>query len=275
MNSRVPACLTIGSSDSSGGAGIQGDIKAFASVGCYAASVIVGITVQSMEGVLDRLTVPIAVVEAQLQTVCENLAVSGLKVGTTWSVELLARLAPHLAALRRAGVPIVVDPVMMAASGSVLAGAGEIANAVAAYLFPAGTVITPNRREAALLVGQREECDRRVLAEAIVKRGAAAVIISGGPEERGDWFFDGRRHEHIDGERYGTGAEHGVGCAHSALLAGLLAQGWSLRHAAHEARQRAATAVRDGLVHFGRSVHPVDILRLSTRLLAPGDRARP
>jgi hydroxymethylpyrimidine/phosphomethylpyrimidine kinase len=268
MSMPVPACLTIGSSDSSGGAGIQGDIKAFASIGCYAASVIVGITAQSTEGIVDRWTVPTSLVEAQLQTVCEHLAVSGVKVGTTWSVALLETLAPHLAALRRAGIPVVIDPVMMTASGSMLSGLGPVVQAVADYLLPNSTVVTPNRREAAWLANQPEDSSRRSLAEAIVARGAPAVIISGGATESGDWFFDGQRHEHIDGVRYATGAEHGVGCAHSALMAALLAQGWSLRCAAREAHQRAAEAVRAGLTHFGRTVHPVDVLNLADRLQA-------
>jgi hydroxymethylpyrimidine/phosphomethylpyrimidine kinase len=262
----VPVCLTIGSSDSSGGAGIQGDIKAFASVGCYAATVLVGVTAQSLAGVVGRHTVPPDHVESQLRVVQDELSIAGVKVGTTWSRELLACLGPHLDELQSRGVPLVIDPVMVTASGSWLTDHAGIRKAVADHLLPAATVVTPNRAEAEFLAGSGSEAaERRELAEEIVGLGASAVVITAGPKESGDWFFDGEEHHHVDGPRYDNGAEHGVGCAHSALLSGLLAQGWLLRDAIHEAHRRAATGVRRGLTGLGREVHPVDVLGLPER----------
>jgi len=264
----VPVCLTIGSSDSSGGAGAQGDIKAFASVGCYAATVIVGVTAQATSGVLGRWTLPVAAVVAQLSAVLDDLPVAGAKIGTTWSVELLAELGPHLAGLAARGIPVVVDPVMVTASGSWLSDTGRIRAAVARYLLPNAVVVTPNRQEAELLSGGGPTASRRELAEAIVAMGAPAVVITAGPGETGDWFFDGEHHEHVDGPRHGNGAEHGVGCAHSALLTGMLAQGWPLRLAVPQAHLRAAEGVRQGLTHLGQVVHPVDMLDLPARRCA-------
>ena len=81
----VPACLTIGSSDSSGGAGIQGDIKAYAAVGCFSATVVVGVTAQNMAGVRDRWSLPVEAINAQLDAVFDELPIAAVKVGTTWS----------------------------------------------------------------------------------------------------------------------------------------------------------------------------------------------
>ncbi|MET9295487.1 PfkB family carbohydrate kinase [Streptomyces sp. NPDC003077] len=266
MAADVPVCLTIGSSDSSGGAGIQGDIKAFASVGCYAATVVVGVTAQNTEGVTGRWTVPVEAVTAQLRAVRDDLPIAAVKVGTTWSPELLAALAPELAAFAARGVPVVVDPVMVTASGSWLSAGTDMVEAVARDLLPSSVVITPNRREAGLLAGADEAGrSRRELAEALARLGAPTVVITPGPDENGDWFFDGRQHAHLAGERHDNAAEHGVGCAHSALTAGLLAHGRSLDAAVREAGARAAAGVRAGLGHLGARVHPVDVLGLAGR----------
>ncbi|GCD40732.1 bifunctional hydroxymethylpyrimidine kinase/phosphomethylpyrimidine kinase [Streptomyces paromomycinus] len=264
MTAGVPVCLTIGSSDSSGGAGIQGDIKAFASVGCYAATVLVGITAQNTSGVTGRWPVPVEAVAAQLRTVRDDLPIAAVKVGTTWSPELLAALAPELAGFAAQGVPVVVDPVMVTAAGSWLSADTDVTKAVIRDLFPSSVVITPNRREAGLLAGG--DGSRRELAETITRLGAPTVVITPGPGESGDWFFDGERHAHLTSERHDNAAEHGVGCAHSALTAGLLAHGRPLDQAVREAGARAAAGVRAGLGHLGTRVHPVDVLGLVHRV---------
>jgi hydroxymethylpyrimidine/phosphomethylpyrimidine kinase len=259
----TPVCLTIGSSDSSGGAGVQGDIKAFASVGCYASTVIVGVTAQTPDNLLHRHTVPVTVVERQLDAVLDGMPCVGVKVGTTWSAELLELVGSRLRPLRGRGVPVVVDPVMVTAAGSWLSSVDTAAAEVARRLFPAATVLTPNRREAELLAGSDARTPRRELAERIVAAGARAVVITAGPDERGDWFYDGHEHTHIVGNRYHTGAEHGAGCAHSAALTGLLAHGWPLPDAVREAHRRASTGVLRGHRQVGATNHPVDLIGLA------------
>lgn len=275
MAADVPVCLTIGSSDSSGGAGIQGDIKAFASVGCYAATVIVGVTAQNTEGVSGRWTVPLEAVTEQLRAVRDDLPIAAVKVGTTWSPELLSALAPELAGFAARGVPVVVDPVMVTASGSWLSASTDMVKAVARDLLPSSVVVTPNRREAGLLGGEDGvPRSRQELAEAIAGLGAPSVVITPGPGETGDWFFDGERHVHVPGERHDNAAEHGVGCAHSALTAGLLAWGRPLGSAVRGARARAAAGVRAGLGHIGTEVHPVDLIGLAGRAPRAATTAR-
>lgn len=276
----VPVCLTIGSSDSSGGAGIQGDVKAYASVGCYAATVIVGLTAQNTDGVTGRLSVPVPFVLEQLDTVLADLPCAAVKLGSTWSAELLRALGPRLARLAADGVPIVVDPVMVTAAGSLLADPAQTRDALFEHIFPSATVATPNRQEIGLLLGDGgpgPAASRRELAEALVRAGVPAILVAGGPGEAGDWYFDGARHEQLDGARHATGAEHGVGCAHSTILAGLLAHGYSLYEAAIEAQRRAGTAVLGGHTDIGARLHPVDALGLRERAeqvrlrFAPGE----
>jgi len=251
--------LTIGSSDSSGGAGIQGDIKAMASIGCYAQTVLVGVTAQNTTGVVARHTVPVDFVLTQLETVLADIRVDAVKVGMTWSHDHIEAIGGRLAGL---DVPVVVDPVMVTAAGASLA-TGSLGEAVLKHLLPVATVVTPNLVEARLLTGLSGAAPRE-LAVSLVELGAAAVVVTCGGPEGGEWFADRTVSVEIRRPGYSTGAEHGAGCAHSALLAGLLAHGVPVRKAVELATTRAAAGVRDGLVSLGRGVHPVDVLGLGT-----------
>lgn len=253
-------CLTIGSSDSSGGAGIQGDIKAFAAVSCYAATVLVGVTAQNTGGVAARHTVPVAFVEQQLRTVLEDIHVDAVKVGMTWSPEHITVVADAIAVLR---VPIVVDPVMVTAAGSSLSGL-EIVHAVVDRLFPLADLITPNLTEARRLTGDADG-HPKVLARRLVDLGARAAVVTMGGSEDGDWFADRAGQMRIRRACHQTGAEHGAGCAHSALITGLLAAGARLLDAVREAGEITSEGVRNGLISVGREVHPVDVLGLDGR----------
>lgn len=258
------ACLTIGSSDSVGGAGIQGDIKAFASIGCYAATVVVGITAQNTIGVRTRYPIPLDVISDQLGAVLDDLPIRAIKVGTTWSVEVVELIGAALAAVE---VPVVVDPVMVTATGSWLSDDGDrIRRTVIDVLFPIADVITPNLREAELLAGSGPgEHNHRELAERLARLGARSVVVTSGRGQPGDWFFDGDRHYVTAGVRHDVNADHGAGCAHSALLAGLLGRGVAMLDAVEIARDRAGAAVLSGLTHLGEGAHPVDTLGLASR----------
>jgi hydroxymethylpyrimidine/phosphomethylpyrimidine kinase len=249
--------LTVGSSDSSGGAGIQGDIKAMASVGCYAQTVLVGVTAQNTTGVVARHTVPVDFVLTQLEAVLADIRVDAVKVGMTWSREHIQAVGARLAGL---AVPVVIDPVMVTAAGDGLAGPG-ITAAVLDYLFPIATVVTPNLAEARMLTG-RPEAGPRELAERLVGLGARAAVVTCGGPEGGEWFADRDGSFAIDRPGHRSGAEHGAGCAHSALIVGLLARGLPVREAVRQATMRASDGVRDGLVSLGKGVHPVDLLGL-------------
>jgi hydroxymethylpyrimidine/phosphomethylpyrimidine kinase len=258
----VPRCLTIATSDSGGGAGIQADLKAFARLGCHGTSAIVALTAQNTTEVAAVHEVPPAFISAQLEAVFDDIGVDAAKTGMLFSAPIIETVAGFL---ERHPVPLVVDPVMVAASGAKLLLDDAVAVLVE-RLFPLATVVTPNLHEAGTLVGvaYSENADRAELAEAIHALGAPAVVVTGGHgAEPVDWLFDGRRHVGIPVERYGDEATHGAGCTHSAGLAAFLARGETLEEAARHAAETASEAVRNGLRDIGAGSGPVDVFGLA------------
>jgi hydroxymethylpyrimidine/phosphomethylpyrimidine kinase len=254
----VPRCLTIATSDSGGGAGIQADLKAFARLGCHGMSAIVALTAQSTTEVSAIHEVPTDFIRAQLDAVFDDIGVDVAKTGMLFSATIIETVADFLDGHE---IPLVVDPVMVAASGAKLLR-DDAVEVLVGRLFPLATVVTPNLHEASTLAGveYREDASREELAEAIHGRGAAAVVVTGGHGlEAVDWLFDGERHIPIPVERYAEEATHGAGCTHSASLAALLARGESLEDAARGAAQIASEAVRNGLAGLGRGSGPVDV----------------
>jgi len=254
----VPRCLTIATSDSGGGAGIQADLKAFARLGCHGMSAIVALTAQSTTEVTAIHEVPPAFIRAQLQALFEDIGVDAAKTGMLFSAPIIETVADFLDGR---AVPLVVDPVMVAASGARLLR-DDAVDVLVGRLFPLATVVTPNLHEASALAGveYREDTSREELAEVIHALGARAVVVTGGHGlEPVDWLFDGERHVPIPVDRYGEEATHGAGCTHSASLAALLARGESLEDAARGAAQIASEAVRNGLAELGRGSGPVDV----------------
>jgi hydroxymethylpyrimidine/phosphomethylpyrimidine kinase len=273
----VPRCLTIAGSDSGGGAGIQADLKAFAAAGCHGTSAIVALTAQNTVGVMAVHELPEAFVREQLDAVFSDIGVDAAKTGMLFSRELIRTVADYLA---DHPVLLVVDPVMVASSGAKLLQ-DDAVEALVTEIFPLATVVTPNWHEAQALASHVRGTvprDPRALAEAIVERGAPAVVVTGGHgEEPVDHLFDGERHVEIPVPRYEVPATHGAGCTHSATLAALLARGHSLEEASRGAAAAAASAIRDGLADIGAGDGPVDVLNVKERHgdLARRDAARP
>ncbi len=257
----VPRCLTIATSDSGGGAGIQADLKAFARLGCHGMSAIVALTAQNTTSVTAVHEAPPAFTRAQLDAVFDDIGVDAAKTGMLFSARIIEAVADFLS---EHPVPLVVDPVMVAASGAKLLE-DDAVDVLVGELFPLATVVTPNLHEACALthVPYDDSADRRDLAERIVALGAPAVVVTGGHGvEAVDWLFDGERHVQIPVERYGEEATHGAGCTHSASLAALLARGESLENAARGAAEIATEAVRNGLADLGSGSGPVDVFHL-------------
>ena len=249
--------LTIATSDSGGGAGIQADLKAFAAAGCHGTSVLVALTAQNTVSVTDVHTLPPDFVRAQLDAVFDDIGVDAAKTGMLFSRELIDTVADYLEVHP---VPLVVDPVMIASSGAKLLQ-DDAAETLVTRLFPRATVVTPNLNEAEALAGSPGT--RRDLAERIHALGAPAVIVTGGHgDEAVDHLFDGGRHVEIAVARYDVAATHGAGCTHSATLAAHLARGDSLEEAARAAASAASGAVRHGLVEIGSGDGPVDVLNV-------------
>jgi hydroxymethylpyrimidine/phosphomethylpyrimidine kinase len=260
----VPRCLTIATSDSGGGAGIQADLKAFAALGCHGMSAIVALTAQNTTAVTGVHEVPPAFVRAQLDALYDDLGVDAAKTGMLFSAPIIETVADFLA---RRPTPLVVDPVMVAASGAKLLRDDAVAVLVE-RLLPLATVVTPNLHEACVLAGvpYSDEADREELAEAIHARGAPAVVVTGGHGvDAVDWLFDGGRHVPIAVERYGEEATHGAGCTHSASLAAFLARGETLEDAARGAAEIASEAVRSGIAELGAGSGPVDVFGLAAK----------
>jgi hydroxymethylpyrimidine/phosphomethylpyrimidine kinase len=263
----IPRCLTIATSDSGGGAGIQADLKAFARLGCHGMSAIVALTAQSTTEVRAVHEAPPDFIRAELEVLWDDIGVDAAKTGMLFSRTIIETAA---AFMEEHPVKLVVDPVMVAASGAKL-----LQDAAAAVLverlFPLATVVTPNLQEASALAGvaYSDDANREQLAEAIHELGARAVVVTGGHgSEAVDWLFDGQRHVPIPVERFGDEATHGAGCTHSAALTAFLARGESLEDAARGAAQVASEAVRAGLAEIGAGSGPVDVFGLGAPVRA-------
>jgi hydroxymethylpyrimidine/phosphomethylpyrimidine kinase len=253
----IPRVLTIASSDSGGGAGIQADLKAFARCGAHGMSAIVALTAQNTLGVTSIAEQSPAFVRDQIQVVLDDIGADAVKTGMLFSAPIIEAVAAELAGRRL--LPLVVDPVMVASSGSRLLRPDAVAT-LTGRLFPLATVVTPNLMEAQALTGLDTE-DRAALAERLVALGAGAALVTGGHgAEPADHLFDGRTHVTIPVPRYDIAATHGAGCTHSAALAAGLAAGLSLPDAARQAAAVAGDAVAHGLAGLGGGDGPVHAL---------------
>ena len=252
----VPRVLTIASSDSGGGAGIQADLKAFARCGAHGMSAIVALTAQNTRGVSAIAEQSAEFVRDQIRSVLDDIGADAAKTGMLFSAPLIEAVAGELAGR---GLPLVVDPVMVASSGSRLLRPDAV-GALVGLLFPLATVVTPNLPEAQALTGMATE-DRAALAQRLVAMGAGAALVTGGHgTEPVDHLYDGRSHVRIPVQRYRVAATHGAGCTHSAALAAGLAAGLSLPDAARQAAAVAGDAVAHGLADIGAGDGPVHAL---------------
>jgi hydroxymethylpyrimidine/phosphomethylpyrimidine kinase len=240
-----PVCLAIGTSDSSGGAGIQADIKAIAAQECYAASVVVALTAQSFAGIRAMHLVPEAFVRSQLDAVAEDLPIRSVKIGLVPSVASIRVIGRWLR--QRPDLQVVVDPVAADSRGIPLLQP-EMVQALGEDLMPRATVTTPNRFEAALLAGM-EEClsleDMEQAAQIIFKRFGCPVVVTGGGlgAVTMDVLAGLDGISHFESPTCKRPKVHGAGCAHSAAIAAGLAQGQSLREAIYHAKHYVSAAI--------------------------------
>lgn len=263
--------LTIAGSDSSGGAGIQADLKTFTALGVYGASVITAITAQNTQGVQGVLTLPADIIAAQMTSIAADLAVGAIKTGMLADRTTVETVAEGLAQFRR--VPLVVDPVMVATSGDVLLAPDAI-DAVRTRLFPLATVVTPNLREAARLLDAAvatSEDEMEAQGRSLLALGAKAVLIKGGHSEAADatdiLVFDAGSLR-FSAPRIATRNTHGTGCTLAAAIAARLAEGDSLPTAVGAAKEFVWNAIETGrTLAVGKGNGPVDHLHAIRRLL--------
>jgi hydroxymethylpyrimidine/phosphomethylpyrimidine kinase len=260
----IPALLSIAGSDSGDGAGIQADLKAFARCGVHGTTATTALTAQNTLGVSAVHPIPPEIIVEQVRQVVSDIGVDAVKIGMLGTAETVHAVREALGLLAP-GTPIVIDPVMVAESGSVLLD-DTARTALVEHLFPLATVITPNLPEARVLAQSDPEEDALDLVRTLHRLGPQAVVVTGGHRnEVVDVFFDGDTLEEISGPRHPDGAAHGSGCTHSSSLAAHLALGHSPLEAARAARAIASEAVRDGLREIGEGPGPVDVFGLRRR----------
>jgi hydroxymethylpyrimidine/phosphomethylpyrimidine kinase len=259
---RVPTVLSIAGSDSGGGAGIQADLKAIARCGAHGMTAVTAVTAQNTVGVTGVYPVPPEAIVEQVRAVAGDIGVDAVKIGMLGTAETIEAVSRALDLVPAS--PVVLDPVMIAESGSRLLDEDAL-DALRATLLPRVAVVTPNLPEAMILAGA-EYNDAEELARRIHALGPGAVVVTGGHRETAsDLFFDGDRAVEIPGDRHPDGAAHGSGCTHSSALAAALAHGADPLEAARRAKLVAAEAVRDGLRGLGAGAGPVDVFGLSRR----------
>jgi hydroxymethylpyrimidine/phosphomethylpyrimidine kinase len=242
----IPIALTIAGSDSSGGAGIQADLKTFAAFGVYGASVITALTAQNTRGVAGVHVVPAEFVTAQLDAVLGDLDVRAVKTGMLARSDVIEAV---VAGVRRWTPPhLVVDPVMIATSGDELLAPDAVATLRTA-LLPLARVLTPNLPEAARLLGEAVAVDRQAIerqGRALLALGCGAVLIKGGHgggAESVDYLFEGEAVMPLSAPRSPTRNTHGTGCTLASAIAAGLALGLDLATAVRRAKDYVTAAI--------------------------------
>jgi hydroxymethylpyrimidine/phosphomethylpyrimidine kinase len=252
--------LIVAGSDSGGGAGIQADIKSVTAMNGFAATAITALTAQNTEGVHGVVGVEPAFIAQQIEVVLSDIGADALKTGMLHSAAVIEVVAAGIER-HAAGVPLVVDPVMVAKGGHRLL-LTEAEAALRDRLLPMAALITPNLPEAEVLVGfpVRAEADMKRAAERLAALGAGAVLMKGGHLE-GDrvvdlLFHDGKFHR-FDDVRIVSRSTHGTGCTLASAIAAGLAQQMTLRDAVARARDYVRKAIETA-PGFGRGHGPLN-----------------
>src|SRR5262245_37454035 len=245
----IRTALTIAGSDSSGGAGIQADLKTFAALGVYGTSAITAVTAQSTRGVTGSASLSAEFVTTQIEAIASDIDVHATKTGMLANAAIVEAVA---ATVRELDLPLlVVDPVMIAKSGDRLLDE-EGVKALCTELLPQALIVTPNIPEAEVLSGRRIDSveQQRAAAVEIHRLSGAAVVVKGGHgdgDEIVDVLFDGEGFIEIQSVRIATQNTHGTGCTFAAAIAAYLALGRSLHDAVVEAQSYVSGAIQHAL----------------------------
>lgn len=249
----VSMAMTIAGSDCSGGAGVQADIKTMSALGVFASSCITALTCQNTMGVTDIMAVKESIIRGQIDAVLSDLPIKAVKIGMLFNSDICKTVSEALKANNFCGT-VVLDPVMVATSGSNLASE-SLKDAMIKYLFPLSTLVTPNLHEAKVLAGCDDICteeDMLRAGEKILSLGAKAVLVKGGHLEKenlknllirnhnGDMVV-----EEFVSQKVNSRNTHGTGCSLSSAIASFCASGFSLS----EAVAMATEFVHDAIVN--------------------------
>ena len=251
--------LTIAGSDSSGGAGIQADIKTISAIGCYAMSAITAITAQNTTGVAAVQGIDPEIVARQIEMVFADIPPLAVKTGMLFSKPVIEAVSSIL--VRSSVRKLIVDPVMMSTSGTYLIEPDAV-EALKTLIFPHALLVTPNCHEAESLTGEKE-ADKQ--AQALHAMGCSNVVIKGGDSNNTEIKTDyvsldcGAEVFDIRADAVNTANTHGTGCTFSAAIASYMALGYSLADAIKSGKLFVTKAIENGAyVTCGHGHGPVN-----------------
>lgn len=253
----MKTALTIAGSDSSGGAGIQADLKTFCANKVYGMSVITSVTSQNTMGVTDIFDIPAKNVETQLTAVFEDIFPDAVKIGMVSSVEIINIIADSLR--RYSPKNIVLDTVMVSTSGHKLLSDNAI-NSLTNQLFPLADIVTPNISEAEVLsdMGINNAADMETAARAIFKKYGTPVLIKGGHRinDSNDFLISDTVCRWYTTDRIDNPNTHGTGCTLSSAIAANLALGYDIETAVTKAKEYISGALR-AMLNLGKGSGPL------------------
>ena len=250
--------LTIAGSDSSGGAGIQADIKTFSAHGVFGMSVITAVTAQNTQGVFAVQDITKEVIQKQIQAIFEDIEVDAVKIGMVSQIDSIKIIAEELSKYH--AEKIVLDPVMISKSGYNLLQP-EAKLALIEKLLPIATVITPNIHEAQAItnIEIKNVDDMEKVARLLYDMGPQNVLVKGGHLESDavDVLFDGKEIKYFRSKRINTPNTHGTGCTLSSAIASNLALGFAMAESVKRAKNFITMAIEHSL-SIGKGVGPTN-----------------
>lgn len=259
-----PKVLSIAGSDSSGGAGIQADLKTFSALGVYGATAITAVTAQNTQGVISQFALSPEMVSDQIKAVIDDIEPSVVKIGMLSNSDIVKVVAE---CLRHYRLTVILDPVMVSSSGHRLLSI-EAQELIKEHLLPLSTLVTPNIPEMAALTDMQLSSpeEKESAARYLLDIGAKAILVKGGHEEgrmKTDLLFyykDGEVElKTYTSETVSTKNIHGTGCTLSSAIAALMAKGVELNDAVAEAKRYVTQAIMAGSdVHIGYGFGPVN-----------------
>lgn len=259
-----PKVLSIAGSDSSGGAGIQADLKTFSALGVYGATAITAVTAQNTQGVISQFALSPEMVSDQIKAVIDDIEPSVVKIGMLSNSDIVKVVAE---CLRHYRLTVILDPVMVSSSGHRLLSI-EAQELIKEHLLPLSTLVTPNIPEMAAMTDMPLSSpeEKESAARYLLDMGAKAILVKGGHEEgrmKTDLLFYYKEGEvelkSYTSETVSTKNIHGTGCTLSSAIAALMAKGVELNDAVAEAKRYVTQAIMAGSdVHIGYGFGPVN-----------------
>lgn len=271
--------LSIAGSDSSGGAGIQADIKTISAIGCYAMTAITAITAQNTTGVRAVQGIAPDIVGAQLEAVWDDIPPLAIKTGMLYDKAIIDAVADVIERKFQSHrpVPLIIDPVMVSTSGSLLI-AEDAVDTMVKRLFPLATLITPNQSEAKALTGSDDYQEQINRLHAM---GASAVLIKGGDTPRTDVKTDflstkpGEAPIALTADAVRTQNSHGTGCTMSSAIASYMALGYDVTEAVRKAKLFVTKALESAsFLHIGSGHGPTNHLFSPRRMKIRNERRK-